>query len=110
MLYNSELFEKKCNYVGFCDFRYRSCSQQVFLMIMRLLNTGTALCYCVFWKKLLLLACFVVEYRDSNGCCQLIDISIYKITEGRSLAISQTKNDHIELYLVIMKVKKKFYI
>ena len=28
---------------------------------MRLLSTSTTLCYCVFWKKLLLLACFVVS-------------------------------------------------
>ena len=32
-------------------------------MIMKLLSTCTALCYCVFWKKLLLLACFfVIKY------------------------------------------------
>ena len=36
--------------------------------------------------------------------------SIYKflqITEDYSVAVSQTKNEHIKLYLVIMKVKEK---
>ena len=52
---------KKCRQVRFCDFRYRSCSQQVLFTIMRSLSACTALCYCVFWKKLLLLACVVVS-------------------------------------------------
>ena len=52
---------KKCRHVRFCDFRYRSCSQQILLVIMRSLSTCTALCYHVFWKKRLLLACVVVS-------------------------------------------------
>ena len=32
----------------------------------------------------------------------VMDISIYKITEDHSAALSQTKNGHIKLYLVIL--------
>ena len=39
-----------------------------------------------------------------------MDVSIYKITEDHPVALSQTKNEHIQLYLVIMKVKKKSFL
>ena len=38
-----------------------------------------------------------------------MDVSNHNITKYHSAAVSQTKNDHIQLYLVIMKVKKKLY-
>ena len=38
-----------------------------------------------------------------------MDMTIYKITEDHSVAVSQTKNDHIQVYLVVMKVKKKLF-
>ena len=38
---------------------------------------------------------------------QLKDISIYQITKDHLVVVSETKNDHTETYLVIMKVKKK---
>ena len=59
--YTIQNYLKKCKHVRFCDFRYRSCSQQVLFTTMRTLST---LCYCVFWKKLLLLAC-VVNSKDA---------------------------------------------
>ena len=31
-----------------------------------------------------------------------------KITEGHSVAVSQTRNDHINLYIFAMKVKHNF--
>ena len=37
----------------------------------------------------------------------IMDVSNHNITKYHSAAVSQTKNDHIQLYLVIMKVKKK---
>ena len=87
---------KICGHVAFCEFRCRSCSQKALFMVMRLLSTCTGLCYCVFRKKFLLLACFVVsKYTDSNGLCKFIVISIYKITEDHSVVASQTKNYHI---------------
>ena len=77
--------------------------------------------YCVmllrFLKKafvismflLLVNTCYLYECWDSNGWCKFIDVSIYKTTEGDSVAVSQTKNGHIQLYLGIMKVKKKLF-
>ena len=71
-----------------------------------------------FLKKLLCLACFVVskyavytyEYWDSNDWGKFIGINIYKITEDHLVAASQTKNDHIYLYLLIIKAKKNFFV
>ena len=48
---------KKCRHVGFCDFRHRSCTQKVLVMIMRLLSTCTALFYC-FLKKVFVISLF----------------------------------------------------
>ena len=39
-----------------------------------------------------------------------MDISIYKIAEDHSVTVNQTKNEHIQLYLVIMKVEKNFFM
>ena len=35
---------------------------------------------------------YLYEYWDPNGSCKFIDISIYKITENHSIAVSQAKN------------------
>ena len=102
-------------YSVLCRGKCRSCSQQVLPTILRSLNTCTALCY-AFLKKdfcyqIVLLQVnmrYLYEYQDSNGQCKFIDISISKITEDHSVAASQTKNAHIQLYLVIVKVKKNF--
>ena len=86
-------------------------------MIMRSLRTCTALRYCVFWKKPFSLAGFVVSkyailYKcwDSNSWYKFIDIRIYKSTEDHAVAVIQTKNDHIRLHLVIMKIKNNFFV
>ena len=60
MIYTFRITWKKCSHIK-CCYRYSSCSQQILFRVMRLLNTCTALCYCVFWKKFLLLACFAVR-------------------------------------------------
>ena len=57
--YYSILFEKN---VGMLDFVILDLGLALNrYCIIRLLSTYTALCYCVFWKKLLLLACIVVS-------------------------------------------------
>ena len=82
---------------------------------MRSLSTCIALCYCVFLKNfcyclvfLLVNMQYLYEYWDPNDRCRFIDISIYNITEDHSVAASQTKNDYIWLYFVLMKVKNNF--
>ena len=37
-----------------------------------------------------------------------MNITIQKITEGHSTAASQTKNEHMHPYLLIVKEKKNF--
>ena len=51
---------------------------------------------------------YLYEYWDSNSLCKFIDTSIWKITEVHSVAASQPKNDYMQLYLFIRKVKKDF--
>ena len=51
----------------------------------------------------------MITYRDSIGY-KFIDASIYKVAEDHSVAVRQTKNDRIWLYLVIMKMKNNFFI
>ena len=69
----------------------------------------TALCYFVFWKHHLLLACFVVSnyvllvfiwILGFQKLCKFIDIHIHKTTEDHSVVVSQTNYGHT------MKVKK----
>ena len=38
---------------------------------------------------------YLYKYWDSIGWCKFMDVSIYKITEEHSVAVTQTKNDHI---------------
>ena len=40
---------------------------------------------------------------------QIHQLSLYKITVDHSVAVGQKKNDHIQLYTVIMKVKNKLF-
>ena len=63
-------------------------------------------------KLVLLLANmrYLYEYWESNGSCKFIDINTYEIAEDCSAAVSETNNDHIQLYLVKMKVKRTFFI
>ena len=58
MLSNLELFEKNVGMLQFVTLE-TDLALKVLFMIMRLLSTCTVLCYCL-WKKLLLLACFIV--------------------------------------------------
>ena len=62
ILCNSELFEENVGMLNFVilDIDLAFNSYWLLFMIMRLLSTYSVLCYCVFWKKPLLLACFVV--------------------------------------------------
>ena len=50
------------------------------------------------------------EYWDSNGWCKFTDTSTYKITGDHSVAVTQTKNDDLSLYLALMKMKRNFFI
>ena len=53
---------------------------------------------------------YLYEYWDSNGWWMFINISNYKITEENWVAASQTKNDYMKIYFVMMKVKMNFFI
>ena len=87
-------------------------------MIMRLLSTCTALWYCVFWKKLLLLTCFVVikyaVFIWIVGFQWLMQVHGNKYLQDYRRLFSSCKPNkewpYIALpwryYLVIMKVKK----
>ena len=91
---------KKCRHVGFCVFRYRSCSQWVLHMIMNrcsdtwyctctvIHDTAYVLCYAIvffyksfcYWLVFLLVKIWYLHDNwDSNDWCKFIDISIYKI-------------------------------
>ena len=105
--------------VGFCGVRCRSCSQQVLFNDHEITLSPYAACVILlrFLKKkncnqlvlLLVNMAQLYKYWDSNGCCKFIDVSIYKITRDNSVVVSQTKNNNIQLYFVMIKVKKNFF-
>ena len=48
---------------------------------------------------------------DSKGLCKFNNIFIYKITEDiHSVAVSQRRNDHMQVYIIIMEGKQNFFI
>ena len=104
--------------VGFCGVRCRSCSQQVLFNDHEITQPIRCLRYTiVFFEKkncnqlalLLVNMAQLYKYWDSNGCCKFIDVSIYQITRENSVVVSQTKNNNIQLYFVMIKVKKNSF-
>ena len=70
-----------------------------------------------FEKKLFLLGCFLLlnmGYLWILGSQWLIQVHgcsyLQDYLQDHSVTVSQTKNDYIYLYLVMMKVKKNFFI
>ena len=93
--YYSILFEKN---VGMLDFVILDLGLALNrYCIIRLLSTYTALCYCVFWKKLLLLACIVVSkcavFIWILGFQWLVQVHGYKYLQDYRTPFSRCKSN-----------------
>ena len=42
---------------------------------------------------------------DFNGLCKFSNTFIYKITKDKTVAVSQRREDHMQVYIVIMEGK-----